>query len=265
MTNAVILFKYTSRSRPELFERGLVSIIDNLNQPDKAVILVSIDDDDPKLEQYKEIVNKYWNKIHILQPTGLSSNKISAINRDLNVCKTEWDILVNMSDDMVFKVKGFDDVIRKGFVDYFPDGDGFLHFNDGYQKDNVATMSIMGLKYQQRFRYIYHTSYKSVWCDVEQTDVAYALGKYKYMGDDVQIFEHLHPALNKAQMDDQYRASENLDVWGEDLKTVIDRKMKGYDLNLPIESHKYSEPTMRQWKIELNNARQNAGLQPIMF
>lgn len=265
MKNSTILFKYTSRSRPELFERGLKSIVDNLNQPEKSIVLVSIDEDDVKAEQYKDIVNNYFGKIHIRLFIGKKSNKIGAINRDLNDVKTDWQILINMSDDMVFIQKGFDDVIRKGFAEHFPEGDGFLHFNDGYQKANVSTMTIMDRKYYDRFGYIYHPLYKSVWCDVEQTDVAFALGRYKYMGDEVCIFEHLHPALGKAENDDQYRASENLDVWGEDLKVCIDRKTKGYDLILAIEFHKYPASAMQQWKIELNNARQNVGMQPIMF
>lgn len=261
MNESVILFKYTSRSRPENFERGLKSIIDNLSQPDKAVILVSLDKDDARLPEYEELVKKYFDKTTIRVFTGISANKISAINRDLNSVKIDWDILVNMSDDMVFSSYGFDDIIRISFYKE----DLFLHFNDGYQKDNVSTMSIMDRKYYDQFKYIYHPDYKSVWCDVEATDVAFALGCYKYMGDSLQIFEHLHPALGKAQYDEQYRASENLDVWGEDLKTIISRKLKGYGLLYYGANVKYTADQVRQWKIELNNARVNNKLEPITF
>lgn len=268
-SEAVILFKYTSRSRPENFERGLKSIIDNAERPDRIVFVITIDQDDPKFSEYSKIcVNNGWygnDNVFYYGDSVASSNKIEAINRHVNTFTTHWDILVNMSDDMVFTAKGFDDIIRQAFADHFPDGDGFVHFSDGKQHGNVSTMSIMDRKYYERRNYIYNPLYKSVWCDVEATDEAYALGRYKYMGDRVVIFNHLHPAWGLAQYDEQYRKSENLDVWGEDLKTVIQRKSNGYDLNLPISSHKYSEADMRNWKIELNNARTNAGMEPITF
>ena len=46
-----IQFKYTSRSRPKEFLRGLNSIIDNVASDDYEV-LVSLDLDDPKLDNY---------------------------------------------------------------------------------------------------------------------------------------------------------------------------------------------------------------------
>jgi hypothetical protein len=264
--DSVILFKYTSRMRPERFEQGLVSIINYLSRPDLAVFLISIDEDDPHREKYHEICNRHLvNRFgESVLCTCTSKNKIDAINRDLNEYKGNWDILVNMSDDMRFVYKGFDTVIRESFERHFPEGDGYLHFNDGHQKDNVCTMTICDRLYYRRFMYTYHPSYKSVWCDVEQTEVAVKLGRYRYMGHEWIIFVHEHPAIGKAEYDDQYRASENLDVWGEDLKTIIERKTAGYDLP-PTSVFKYSAADMENWKRDLNAARVKNNLQPIIF
>lgn len=221
-----ILFKYTSRSRPKEFLRGLYSIIDNVASDDYDV-LISLDLDDPKLDQY-------GNCSAVI---GTSTGKIDAINRDLNEYQGEWDLLINMSDDMIFTVKGFDNIIRDLFTKHFPNGDGFLHLNDGHQGDNVSTMSIMDRKYYERDRYIYHPEYKSLWCDAEATEVAWMRGRYAY--EPIVLFDHLHPAWGLAPNDPQYIASESREMWDHD-KAVIERhRANNYGITNPVRTFKY--------------------------
>lgn len=254
-----ILFKFASRSRPAKFYAALDNIISKLANKTDYTILCSLDEDDATMPAEMVRQKAVLYPSNILSVHGKSANKIHAINRDMHLV-SKWDILVNMSDDMSFIVDGFDDIIRDDFAGNF---DRFLHYNDGNQKSNVATMSIMGRQYYDRFNYIYHPSYKSVWCDVEQTDVAVMLGKYKYMGDDKVIFRHLHPAWGLSEYDAQYRASENLDVWGEDLQNIIKRKMAGY--GEVYTECKYTFTDIDNWIIDLNAARKRANLQPINF
>lgn len=221
-----ILFKYTSRSRPENFLRGLLSIIDNTNHLNHIAILVSLDKDDTRLNDYYTVIEPHYGKCFIKVITGTSTNKINAINRDLNEYKGDWDILVNMSDDMVFTVKGFDDVIREQFAIHFPNGDGFLHLSDGFQGQNISTMSIMDKAYYNRDRYIYHPSYQSLWCDKEATEVAIIRGCYHYGGDDLLIFKHLHPAWGVAPMDEQYIRTEAFN--STDKQIYLNRKANGF-------------------------------------
>ena len=197
--NHRILYKYTSRSRPEKFYRGLSSIFNNSDSLNFSV-LVSLDTDDPTLDEYTKLITEFpKNQLTVVY--GTSKNKIDAINRDLNEYSGLWDILVNMSDDMVFIEYGFDTLIRNAFGN---DLDQFIHFSDGSQCSNLCTMTIEGRKYYQRFNYIYHPSYISLWCDVEAQEVAKSLSKYTYMGDDVLILNHLHPANGLGESDSQY-------------------------------------------------------------
>ena len=207
-----ILYKFTTRSRPHLFNRGMKSIIEN-SSSDNYHILVSTDiDDETMLKPFD------YSNTTIISKT--SKNKIDAINRDLNEFTTiyDWDILVNMSDDMVFTKKGFDDVIRKAF-DYEVNNthtvgslDRCLHFPDGNRND-LITMAIMGREYYNRFNYIYHPDYISLWCDNEMTDVAKQLGCYKYVNE--HILEHKHPAYGKGAFDRQYVKTESYSVVDE--------------------------------------------------
>ena len=164
-------------------------------------------------------------------------NKIDAINRDMDLFEG-WDILINTSDDMHFEIKGFDEIIRQDFQNNY---DQVIHYSDGNQHGNIMTLSIMGAEYYNRFKYIYHPDYKSLWCDVEATEVAHLLGKYKYMGDYKILFRHMHPAWGLSEYDEQYRKTESRELWNSDYGLFKYRKSEDYFLpkHLIINKHKY--------------------------
>ena len=214
-----ILYNYTTRSRPELFKRGLASIIDNSESPNYRV-LVSIDEDDETMNNEAMWVN-IENTPRVQMVVGKRSTKILAINRDVNEFEYDWDIIVNMSDDMVFTKKGFDNVIRYSFDSL----NRCLHFPDGNRND-LITMAILGRKYYDNFLYIYHSDYVSLWCDNEMTEVSKKLGAYKYV--DEQIFTHLHPAYDAKWWDNQYRFTESFNQ--VDRETFERRQKNNFDL-----------------------------------
>jgi hypothetical protein len=222
-----ILYKFASRSRPDNFFRALDNIY--INSRNKNFnILASLDLDDGRMNN-ESVIAKMNNYDKLIYHFDHSKNKIDAINRDmnLNICPS-FDVLINMSDDMLFVQDGYDDELKKDFAG---DYDLFLHYNDGSQKDNVCTMSIMGVDYYNRFKYIYHPSYESLWCDCEATDVAKELGRYKYMGHDKILFRHLHPSFGLARYDEQYRKTEAHDVRSRDEMNYINRKDKKFPIS----------------------------------
>lgn len=168
-------------------------------------ILCSLDLDDPSLPEYLRVVDALGEP-NMRVCLGSSVSKIDAINRDVQEHEEPWDVIIVMSDDMVFTQQGFDDLIRRAFSNGL---DQFVHFNDGNQGSNLCTMSIMGRDYYQRFNYVYHPSYISLWCDVEAQEVAKALGRYVYMGDEVRILKHLHPDFGLAPNDNRYETTNN--------------------------------------------------------
>lgn len=218
-----LLFKYTTRSRRSNFLRGIDSIINNLSNKVDYHIFTSIDTDDDSMIPLPEIKG---NHTYI---AGKSQSKIHAINRDMEYINSqyEWDILINVSDDQIFITKGFDDIIR---AEFYNDFNQYVHFNDGNQKDNVCTMHIVGREYYNRFKYIYHPDYISLWCDVENDIVAKQLGCYKYMGDNLQLFRHLHPAWGLAPQDALSIKTEDRALWIADEITFNKRKIKNFGL-----------------------------------
>jgi hypothetical protein len=226
-----ILFHLPTRSRPDKAREAIQNIIDNV-EDDNYLILVSLDEDDATMHDFKFIHRK------VLIHWGKSNNKIHACNRSIHLIK-DWDILVASSDDMRFQVKGFDNVIRESFnkeVETLYTGNQkwnelnqFLHFNDGNQCANVCTLSIMGREYYERDGYVYHPDYHYLWCDCESTDVAKQRGCYKYMGNDNIIFRHLHPAWGLAPMDGQYLKQDNHMTSAKDKETYERRKANGFN------------------------------------
>lgn len=223
-----ILFKLATRSRPKKMFECIQNIKDNVDD-DNYLILISYDIDDNTM-QWDKIRAKFtaMQNGNLIAVCGQSKNKIDAINRDMKP-HWLWDILINTSDDMTFVRKGFDNIIRADMSAQFPDGDGFLHYNDGNQRDRVSTMSIMGRKYYDRFGYIYHPSYESLFCDEEATQVAKILGKHRYMGD-IPLFRHLHPAWGLGEYDEQYQRTESRKVWIADENNFNERKARNFDL-----------------------------------
>jgi hypothetical protein len=211
-----ILINFASRSRPAQFH----ACMDNLRRCfTNYRVALKVDRTDPTLREY---LSKAYPEI--LLYLGYSDSKVHAINRDIPLY--DWDIIINTSDDIMWKPGAGEDIIRN----YEPDT--FLHFPEPYaesqaakaKRASICICSIMDRAYFDRFGYIYHPDYRSLWSDNEATEVAKSLGRYKFI--DKVIFEHMHPAAGKAKKDDQYRLTESFGA--ADKKTFFERKIKGF-------------------------------------
>lgn len=224
-----ILIKYPSRGRPKAFFEGLDSIVWNLHDADSVHIVAIADLDDTSMNR-PDFFNKfctYGKKITCNFDASLS--KISAINRTLYVYDEETsdrdmllkpDIIVVMSDDMRFTSLYFDKIIRDQFAD--DNFDKLLHFPDQDAKHALATMYIAGRTFYERFNYIYHPSYQSLWCDNEIMEVAQKLGKYQYV-DYPGVISHLNPAYGHGEKDEMFIAQQEVG-WSVDQENYNRRK-----------------------------------------
>jgi len=225
-----ILFKYTTRSRRSNFLRGYDSIINNVTSQDYHV-LISVDKDDASMFPLPELKGNHTFVV------GESKNKIDAINRDVNEFNYDWDIIVNMSDDMVFIQAGFDEVIRREmlFNVSFMKYDQVLHFPDQHQGQNCMTMSILGRTYYDRDKFIYHPEFESLWVDIVAQEEAQIRGCYKFVNQN--IFVHLHPSFGDCAYDEQYKLTENWEGRQRDYATYLRLKSEyDKDNRFPIRS-----------------------------
>jgi len=235
-----ILYNYTTRSRPENFTRGLNSIIQN-SVSNNYHVLVSIDSDDLMMNNATmvEYLDHFSN---VSVRVGESKNKIDAINRDVNefLKLYDADVIVNMSDDMVFIQAAFDTYIRLAFENNdglmsYKNLDQCLHFPDQNQGSNCMTMSILGREYYNRDKFIYHPEFESLWVDIVAQEEAQIRGCYKFVNQ--KIFVHLHPSFGQAHYDAQYQKTEDWGVRQRDYATYL-RLKREYDKDnkFPIRS-----------------------------
>lgn len=222
-----ILIKFPSRSRPIKFFATLDNIF-LLSTHDDISVLATLDIDDKSMAnvEVKERIDSYPSTRAVY---GTSSNKIHACNRDMEF-SGEWDIVVLMSDDQKFFVKGFDSIISEKMKEHWPDTDGILHFPDSHGRHELSVLSIMGRKYFDRFGYLYNPEYATMFCDNEYTEVARILNRSAFIP--MRIFDHLHHIWGMAQKDDLNLRNDAAELYIQDNQTYMRRKNNWYGLNI---------------------------------
>jgi hypothetical protein len=218
-----ICYIFASRERPEKFFNCLDNIQD-MSESKNYFVWAKLDNDDPKVDEYKRRLDEYKE---VTVKWGLSEGKIHAINRDLDDLP-DCDIIVVMSDDMVWEVFGFDDEIRNAFEKYFPNLDGLVHFPDSHAGERTVTLTIMGINLYKKLGYLYHPSYQSVYADNDLTEMTKAMGKYVFINK--RIFDHYHPIWGMCDWDQQYRKTEDAKYYQQDRQTFLDRGLINFGL-----------------------------------
>jgi hypothetical protein len=220
-----LLVKFPTRGRKDKFFSTLNLYHEYCEDINNTEFLISIDSDDTEmnLEEVVNRINTYKNTKVVI---GNSLSKIDAVNRDLGVFEKEWDILLLASDDMIPQVKGYDTIIRDNMSFNYPDTDGVLWFNDGFQGNRLNTLCILGKKYYKRFNYIYHPDYRSCWSDNEFMVVGNLLKKQSYI--DQVIIKHEHPDWGYGKND--FVHQKNVSDFNYDLNVYNTRKNINFGL-----------------------------------
>ena len=219
-----LLIKFPTRNRKNKFFTVLKQYQRLCEDIENTFFLITLDNDDDELN-LPEVADIFSNFKNIKYVYGNSISKIHAVNRDIETVD-EWDIVLLASDDMTPKVKGYDNIIRNKMKEHYPDTDGVLWFNDGHQGNNLNTLCILGKKYYERFNYIYHPEYKSVWSDNEFMLVGNLLQKQTYF--DEVIIEHEHPDWGYGKRDNIHQV--NLLNESHDRNLFMSRKQNNFYL-----------------------------------
>lgn len=231
-----ILLKCPTRSRPQKVIATLRAYVNSATRRDLIGVALSCDEDDSSMAQ-----PSVQREIHdILGPCGWhriffspNKSKIQACNANMNEIEYPWDIVVLVSDDMIPRLDGWDGILRTHMKAYFPDTDGILWCNDGFQGDKLNTLCVYGRTMYERLGNMYQPEYKSLFCDTELTDRCRGdlATKCRYVP--YCIIRHEHPGTGYAQnMDPLY--AKNQTYWIEDMHTYISRKTYPYDWSVLI-------------------------------
>lgn len=218
-----ICYCFPSRTRAYKFYQTLDNIREMSDSADYFV-WGKIDEDDPQLEKYK-LLAPFYPELHIQY--GLSNNKIHAVNRSMDNLP-HCDIIIIMSDDIRWDIKGFDTEIRRAFSRHCPTLDSTIHFPDDHGKMSTIIVSIMGVNLYKRLGYLYHPDFISVYADNHFTELCRKIGKYFYINK--RLFSHLHPMWKLSQWDQLYRETESKENYEKDRATFLELKEKNFGL-----------------------------------
>lgn len=215
-----LLIQLPVRQRPDALIRSIEDYRRMADDESHEICVVGDEDDrtmdSPEIRKFlleQEAVSVVFLK---------SSDKISAVNGILG--RKVWDVVLVASDDMVPVRRGYDSVIISRMRENFPDLDGVLWFDDGYQRDRLNTLPVLGRKYWARFGYVYCPEYQSMYADNEFMQVAENLGRQKYFPE--VIIEHRHPDAGKAKNDALYKRNQRRQ--GRDHSVYRRRKAAGF-------------------------------------
>jgi hypothetical protein len=159
---------------------------------------------------------------------GFSDSKIHAINRDMPDLE-DYKIIICMSDDQIFTLYGFDDMIRIDMNALLPEFDGILHYLDKDTQGALATLYVAGVNWYKRRGHIYHPSYISLWADNEVQEAAILAGKYHFIG--TLIYWHANPAYYPEEgRDILFETQQSGEVWAHDEANYNKRKLINFEL-----------------------------------
>lgn len=212
---------HPSRSRPQLAMATAKKWIERVGLPQEEFeYVMSLDSDDPKIFGYSI-------KMQCLNYTTLINKNKSAIEA-INVAAAFYakhrgkpgDFMIVISDDFDCP-EDWGASLKKSIGN---ETDRVYKTNDGIQ-DWIITMPIMGWDYYNRFGYIYHPSYKHMFCDTELTCVAeMTVGWSQLIGTPV-TFKHLCESIPK-----DYLNKRNDATFEEGKRNFIERKKRNFDL-----------------------------------
>lgn len=216
-----ILIQFPTRERTEKFFSVLQQYYAKADNVSDCLFHIVIDADDLSMNS-ATVLAKLAGMRNCIYTISNTPGKIKAINT--MPADRSWDIVLLLSDDMIVQAKGWDTHIRTKMKQYFPSTDGVLWYNDGFVGDRLNTLVCMGKRYYERFNYIYHPSYISLWSDNEFTEVAKALKKQVYIAECIIRHEHI---VNMGRARDKL-CDRNESYYTIDQRNYDKRKANGF-------------------------------------
>jgi len=199
-----VIAEYTSDTRISLLvpTRGrpdnIVRLLNSLHETSHVMpeIVFRIDDDDEASKSALDQLRASGEPVeYVCGPRGTMTtywNEASTIARG--------DVMMFAADDLVFRTKGWDSLVRKTF-DEHPDKLIFAHGDDGYWGAKFGTHGFLHRKWVDAIGYVLPPYFSSDFGDTWINDVANALERRVVLP---IVTEHMHFLFGKAQKDQTY-------------------------------------------------------------
>ena len=223
-----------TRKRPDILERLFCSIVGNTDiLYDIEICLYTDDDDDISIPVIQEWSNRINMKVIRKKRHDKNDKTYVMMNELYKICSGE--IIMYCPDDMVFKTKSWDTIVKKEF-DKVDDKIMLLDGQDGIMLGNVAGAGFVHRNWITAIGYLFTTGYfYHYYHDGWITDVANLSGRRNHM---VSLeIEHVHPhdkvvdlddIPNKLLQDDEYNdlLGKRVEDSNKLIKFISDYKLK---------------------------------------
>ena len=196
-----------TRQRPHNIDRLWKSIMDTVDDSDNVEMCLYVDNDDNLTIDH--IKNKYNN-----------NKKIKFIIGERIILSKMWNeayklatgnIIMLCGDDIVFRTKSWDKIIRKEFNKY-SDKILLVYGDDGVSHKRLATHSFIHRKWIEISGFFLPPYFVSCYCDAWLDDVSKRINRRIYKS---EIYtEHMHYSNGKAEIDQNTRDRLNR-LWRE--------------------------------------------------
>lgn len=218
-----------TRKRPENIVRLWESIAKTADNPLDLELICYIDEDDTSYDNISSVpmikvrgprivLSEMWNKCYE---------------------KSHGDILMHCGDDIVFRTKHWDRLVKSTFKEY-KDGIVFVYGNDGsgVHDGNFGTHGFISRRWADTVGYFVPPYFSSDWNDTWLNDVAKLLGRHVHI--DI-LTEHMHPDFGKADLDithqERIRRGSDDKVWQIYQDKRLEREADAYKLQKVIDSY----------------------------
>ena len=182
-----------TRKRPDNIQRLWLSVLDTADNVSDIEMILAVDDDDDSydnlellnnpnidLQKYPRMVlSEYWNRCYE---------------------RSEGDILMHCGDDIIFRTKGWDTIVKNA-IDAYEDKIVFVYGNDGsgVHDGRFGTHGFVHRNWAESVGYFEPSYFSSDYNDTWLNDVAKMIGRHQHI--DI-LTEHMHPDLKKAEYDE---------------------------------------------------------------
>lgn len=182
-----------TRQRPTQLMRLYESATKLASKPELVEMVVYVDEDDNSYDQLIE--SPPPNTIFIRGPR-------KTISKCWNDCwqASTGDIFFHAGDDIIFRTKGWDDVVRNKFAE-FDDRIAFIYGNDGNgesERNQFGTHGFIHRNWTDVVGYFVPPYYESDYNDTHLNDLAKGVGRHHHV--DI-LTEHMHFSLGKSEID----------------------------------------------------------------
>lgn len=170
------------------------SLVAKADSPERIELIFYVDENDPCVEQYREIL--------------ASTKRMIAPERPISECYqrmfdfSDADVFFIANDDAIMQTKSWDSIVLERIADY-PDGIFLAWFWDGIQGEKMACFPILSRRWIETLGYVVPPYFKTICADRWLTEIARKLGRCLYIPE--VYFEHLHPSTGKRKQDDTYK------------------------------------------------------------